>query len=316
LGLFVLTVWAAITLNFVLPRLMPGNPIQLAVAQLQGHVSPGIYAALQAEYGVKHGQGIIAQYFVYLGHTLQGNLGDSFHYYPEKVTTLIGDYLPWTLGLVGVCTVLSFVLGTAIGAMAAWKRGTWLDSTLVPIGVMLWAMPAFWIGLLMLYFLCYKFGWFPVAGAGVEPVTGFFSILWHAFLPGLTLTMTSMGSYVLLMRNTTITVLNDDFVKFARAEGLPNRVIAARYAARNAILPNFTSFALAIGFVVSGTVAIEAIFDYNGLGILLVEAVQNLDYPLIQGLFLIIVIGVLLAILISDLLYVFLDPRIRLESRS
>lgn len=316
LGLFILTVWVALTLNFALPRAMPGNPVQLALSQMQGQFSPGTYSALLAEYGYGNHAGLISQYFTYLGHTLSGNLGDSFHYYPEKVTTLIGQFLPWTLGLVGVCTVLAFILGTSIGAIAAWRRGTWLDSTLVPTGVMLWAMPTFWVGLLALYFLCYRFGWFPIAGAGVENVSGVGNILWHAFLPGLVLTLGSMGSYVLLMRNTTITVLNDDFVKFARAKGLRNRVIASRYAARNAILPNFTSFALAIGFIVSGAVAIEYVFDYNGVGYLLVTAVQNLDYPLIQGLFLIITLGVLFAILISDLLYVTLDPRIRQDSRS
>lgn len=316
LGLFVLTVWIALTANFALPRLMPGNPAQVALAKYQGKFGPGTYAALEAEFGLKTKQSEIAQYFTYLGHTVTGRLGYSLDLYPEKVSTLIGDYLPWTLGLVGVCTVLSFTIGTFLGAVAAWRRGKLTDSVLVPIGVMMSATPAFWISLLAVYFLCYKLGWFPIAGSGVEQVSGVWNIIYHALLPGIVLTATSLGGYILLMRNTTITVLNDDFIKFARAKGLRNRVIASRYAARNAILPNFTTFALAIGFVVSGAVAIEYVFDYNGVGYLLVVAVQNVDYPLIQGLFLVITLGVLVTIFIADLLYIFLDPRIRIGSRT
>jgi len=295
---------------------MPGNPVEAKLAEMHGNFGPGAYQAFAAEFGINTKQSGLSQYFTYLGHTASGNLGRSFFFYPEKVSTLIGDFLPWTLGLVGVCTVLSFVIGTFLGAVSAWRRGKVADSVLVPSGVMLSAMPAFWIGLLAVYFLGYELKWFPIAGAGVTAVSGFWNIIYHATLPGIVLTLTSLGSYVILMRNTTITVLNDDFVKFARAKGLPERVIAFKYAARNAILPNFTSFALAIGFVVSGAVAIEYVFDYNGVGYLLVVAVQNLDYPLIQGLFLVITLGVLFTIFIADLLYIFLDPRIRVASRS
>jgi len=320
LGLFVLTVWAAMTLTFALPRLMPGNPAEVALARYQGRFGPGTLAALEAEYGLDTKKSEISQYFTYLGHTLTGNLGYSFQYYPEKVTTLIGQNLPWTIGLVGVSTIIAFILGTLMGTISAWKRGRFTDSLLVPSGVMMGAMPAFWIALVADYFLAFRLGWFPVisatGNATILNISDWGTILDHALLPGLVLTLTSAGGYIILMRNVTITVLNDDFVKFARAKGLRNRVIATRYAARNAILPNFTTFALSLGFVVSGAIAIEYVFDYQGVGYLLVIAVEDLDYNLMQGLFLIIIVSVLVAIFVADLLYVVLDPRIRLESRS
>jgi peptide/nickel transport system permease protein len=320
LVLLVLTVWAAMTFTFALPRLMPGNPAQVALARYQGRFGAGTYAALKAEYGLDTKQSIVSQYFTYLGHTLTGNLGYSFQYYPEKVTTLIAQNLPWTIGLVGVSTVLAFMLGTLIGLLSAWKRGQLLDSLIVPTGVMMSSMPAFWIALIADYFLAFKLNWFPViAATGTATLlnpSDWATIIDHNLLPGLVLTLTSAGGYILLMRNVTITVLNDDFVKFARAKGLRNRTIATRYAARNAILPNFTVFAISFGFIVSGAVAIEFIFDSQGVGYLLVIAVQDLDYNLIQGLFLVIIVSVLVAIFVADLINVFLDPRIRLESRS
>ncbi|MDA8300966.1 MAG: ABC transporter permease [Actinomycetota bacterium] len=321
LGLLLLTGWAALTVNFVLPRLMPGDPIQVMFARFQGRLNPAAANALKIAFGLKTNQSIFAQYFTYLGHTLTGRLGFSLTYFPEKVTTLIGQALPWTLGLVGFATVVAFIVGTAMGALAAWHRGSALDSIMVPTGVMLSAMPVFWIGLLVLYVFAFKLGWFPVGGGatggqGLASVSGFGAIISHAALPAITLTAVSLGGYIILMRNTTITVLNDDFVKFARAKGLPDRVVASRYAARNAILPNFTSFALALGFVVAGAIFIEYVFDYPGIAYLLYQAVTSLDYPLMQGIFLVIVLGVLIANFLADLLYVLLDPRIRVEARS
>jgi peptide/nickel transport system permease protein len=319
--LLLVTGWVALTVNFVLPRLMPGNPVQVMFARFQGKLNPAAANALEIAFGLKTKQSALSQYFSYLGRTLSGRLGFSLTYFPEKVTTLIGQALPWTLGLVGFATVVSFIVGTAIGALAAWRRGTALDSIMVPMGVMLGAMPVFWFGLLLVYFFAYKLGWFPIAGgtgvgAGLQPISGFGAIISHAALPAICLTVVSLGGYIILMRNTTITVLSDDFIKFARAKGLPPHTVATRYAARNAILPNFTTFALALGFVVAGAIFIEYVFDYPGIAYLLYQAVISLDYPLTQGIFLVIVVGVLIANFLADLLYVFLDPRIRVESRA
>lgn len=315
-----LTGWVALTFNFVLPRLMPGNPIQAMFARFQGRLNPQAESALEAAFGLKTKEGVIGQYFTYLGHTLTGNFGFSLTYFPEKVTTLIGQALPWTLGLVGFATVVSFVVGTAMGALAAWRRGSALDSIMVPAGVMLSAMPVFWLGLLVVYVFAFKLSWFPIngggGGQGLQAVSGFTAIIKDATLPALTLTAVSLGGYVILMRNNMVAVLGDDFVKYARAKGLSSRVVAMRYAARNALLPNLTSFALALGFVVAGAIFIEYVFNYPGIAFLLYQAVTGLDYPLMQGIFLVIVLGVLIANFLADLLYVILDPRIRTGRRS
>lgn len=319
--LLLLTGWVALTFNFVLPRLMPGNPIEVMFARFQGKLDPRAANALEIAFGLKTKQSAVAQYFTYLGNTLTGHFGSSLTYFPEKVTTLIGQALPWTLGLVGFATVFAFIAGTAIGALAAWHRGSALDSVMVPTGVMLSAMPVFWSALLVLYVFAFRLGWFPIAGGenggqGLATIRGFGSVISHAALPAITLTTVSLGGYIILMRNTTAAALSEDYVKFARAKGLQDRVVLARYAARNAVLPSFTSFALALGFVVAGAIFTEYVFDYPGIAYLLYEAVTSLDYPLMQGIFLVIVVGVLIANFVADVLYVLLDPRIRVEARS
>ena len=321
-----ITCWVALTVNFALPRLMPGNPVETMFARYQGKVSPSAISAMELDFGLNTKTGELGQYFDYLGHTLTGNLGISFSYFPSHVGTLIGEALPWTLGLVGFATILAFLLGTTLGMVAAWRRGTagWrraalVDTGLVPFGLMLGALPSFWIALILLYFIAFKFGWFPIGGglnpgAGIASWSGFVSLIHHAALPAITLTFISMGLWILLMRNNMLTVLGDDYVKFARAKGLRDHTIAYRYAARNAILPVFSQLALALGIVVGGQVFIEIVFSYPGIGYLLLQAVYNEDYPLMQGIFLIFTITLLVASFLADVLYMFLDPRIRMES--
>jgi peptide/nickel transport system permease protein len=316
----------ALTVNFALPRLMPGNPVETMFARYQGKVSPSAISAMELDFGLNTKTGELGQYFDYLGHTLTGNLGISFSYFPSHVGTLIGEALPWTLGLVGFATILAFLLGTTLGMVAAWRRGTagWrraslVDTVLVPFGLMLGALPSFWIALILLYFIAFKFGWFPIGGglnpgAGIASWSGFVSLIHHAALPAITLTLISMGLWILLMRNNMLTVLGDDYVKFARAKGLRDHTIAYRYAARNAILPVFSQLALALGIVVGGQVFIEIVFSYPGIGYMLLQAVENEDYPLMQGIFLILTVTLLVASFLADVLYVFLDPRIRMES--
>ena len=321
-----ITCWVALTVNFALPRLMPGNPVETMFARYQGKVSPSAISAMELDFGLNTKTGELGQYFDYLGHTLTGNLGISFSYFPSHVGTLIGEALPWTLGLVGFATILAFLLGTTLGMVAAWRRGTagWrraslVDTVLVPFGLMLGALPSFWIALILLYFIAFKFGWFPIGGglnpgAGIASWSGFVSLIHHAALPAITLTFISMGLWILLMRNNMLTVLGDDYVKFARAKGLRDRTVAYHYAARNAILPVFSQLALALGIVVGGQVFIEIVFSYPGIGYMLLQAVENEDYPLMQGIFLILTVTLLVASFLADVLYVFLDPRIRMES--
>ena len=318
--ILLLTGWAALTLNFILPRLIPGNPIQAMLARYQGRLDPRAVGALEVAFGLNTHESAVSEYFTYFGHTVTGNLGTSIAFFPTRVSSIIGSAVPWTLGLVGFSIITSFVLGTTLGAVAGWRRGSRLDSVAVPFGVMLSAMPVFWISLLALYFLAFRLGWFPVAGgigsSQTVSISGIGSIIDHALLPSMTLTLVSVGGWVLLMRNSTVSVLGEDYIKFGRAKGLPERVVAYRYAARNAILPNFTAFALALGFVVAGAIFTEYVFSYPGIAYYLLQAVLSLDYPLIQGIFLVIVVAVLLANFLADVLYVFLDPRIRTGGRS
>ena len=320
-AVLLLTLWIAVTVNFALPRLMPGDPVQTKLATIPG-ISPLARQALEKQFGLDTHQSIVGQYFSYLGHILRGDLGRSFTYFPSSVTSMIRQSLPWTLGMVGFATLLAFVLGCGLGIVAAWRRGSAggnrnarLDTFLVPIGVMFGATPPFWLATLLVYFVAFKLGWFPIGGSRTPGVAGglggAFDVLKHAVLPAFTLTVVSLGGWVLLMRNSMLTVMNDDFVKFARAKGLSNRTIAYRYAARNAILPVFTQLAMALGIVVGGQVFIEIVFSYQGIGYWLLQAVLNEDYPLMQGIFLIITVTLLVANFLAEALYVFVDPRVR-----
>ncbi|KZX20952.1 Dipeptide transport system permease protein DppB [Rathayibacter tanaceti] len=209
------------------------------------------------------------------------------------------------------------MIGTLIGVLAAWKRGTWLDALPTLGGSFLSAFPYFWTGLLLLFFAGYVFRWFPTSGAYgptlVPAPTGEFVVdaLFHAALPALTLLITGLGGWILGMRNTMISTLGDDYVTFAEANGLRARTVALRYAARNAVLPSITSFGLALGGVVGGSVLVEQVYGYPGVGYLLYNAVTNQDYPLMQALFLMITVSVLVANALVDVLYGVLDPRTR-----
>jgi peptide/nickel transport system permease protein len=318
LGLLVLTLWAAVTLNFILPRLMPGSPADAALAKLaqNGPVTAATKAAIVAQLGVPTGN-LWDQYWAYLHQVLTLDFGVSYTFYPQTVASLVSTALPYTLVLVGVVTVIAFVCGTLLGVLAAWKRGTWLDTLPTVGGSFASAFPYFWTALLLLFFAGYVFRLFPTSGAyaptTVPDVSFAFlgDALYHAILPALTILITSLGGWILGMRNTMISTLGDDYVTFAEANGLKPRTVALRYAARNAILPNLTSFGLALGGVVGGSVLVERVFGYPGVGYLLFNAVTNQDYPLMQALFLMITVSVLIANFIVDILYGVLDPRTR-----
>ena len=317
LGFFILTLWAAVTLNFFLPRLMPGNPALAMMAKFRGPVNPSALKALEVAFGVKTHQSLISQYFGYLGDISTGKFGTSLYFYPESVGRVILDAIPWTLGLVGVTTILAFVLGTGVGIVAAWRRGGIMDSILPPTFVITSAIPYFWIGLMLILIFSEKLGWFPSSNGydvtRLPSFTGSFigNVLWHAILPAAALLITTIGTWVLTMRNTMVTTLAEDYIRMARAKGLPGRRIMFDYAARNAILPNLTGFAMSLGFVVGGAILVEYVFNYPGVGYMLLQAVDNEDYPLMQALFLLITLAVLVAILISDIATAVLDPRTR-----
>ncbi|HEX6777238.1 MAG TPA: ABC transporter permease, partial [Ktedonobacterales bacterium] len=235
------------------------------------------------------------------------------------VSEVIGTGLIWTLVLVGISTILSFILGTTLGAVAAWKRGSWFDTTFSPLLTFFQGIPYFWLALILLFTLGFELHWFPIYGGysiDVEP--GFTpefigDAAYHAVLPALTIIISSMAGWMLGMRNPMIATLAEDYVVMAQAKGLSERRILITYAARNAILPNITGFAISLGFVIGGALLTEFIFSYPGIGFILLQAVQAEDYPLMQAVFLIIALAVLIANFLADVIYVALDPRVRQE---
>ena len=317
LGFFVLTLWVALTLNFLLPRMMPGNPAVAMMGKFKGGVTGEALKALQAQFGVNTHQSLPGQYVTYLGDVATGKFGTSTSLYPASVGRTVLDAIPWTLGLVGLTTILAFVLGTGIGILGAWRRGGRLDSIMPPVFVITSVIPYFWIGLMLILVFGVKLRWVPYFFSYDYTLTPGFTptfignVLQHAILPAATLLITTIGTWILTMRNTMITTLAEDYVRMARAKGLPGRRIMLDYAARNAILPNLTGFAMSLGFVVGGAILIEFVFNYQGVGYLLLQAVNNEDYPLMQALFLLITVAVLVAILIADIATAVLDPRTR-----
>jgi peptide/nickel transport system permease protein len=316
LGFYLVTAWIAITINFFIPRLMPGNPVELVFNRVRHSISPAALHSFAVAFGVDTHQSLLSQYFSYLGQILHGNLGISITFFPATVSSVIRTALPWTLALVGLATILSFVLGTLLGIVAATRRGTWVDA-LLPVTSFLSAVPYFWLGLLALTVFAVQLGWFPLSG-GYDPSVnvGFTwpfisSAIDHGVLPALTIVVSSIAGWLLGMRNVMISTLGEDYVLLADAKGLPRRRVTFSYAARNALLPNMAGFALSLGFIVSGAILTEVVFSYPGMGYVLFEAVTNEDFPLMQGIFLMITILVLLANLFADVIYVALDPRTR-----
>ena len=257
-----------------------------------------------------------AQYVTYLQELVQGNLGLSYTYYPFPVTEVIGQAFWWTVVLVTVVQVLSFVGGVVLGAYAAWRRNSRFDSVVTLGSTVLGTLQPFWIGLMLLYVFGYTLGWFPTSGGFSEATPGWNwafiqEVVSHAFLPALALLIVTPIGWILGMRNTMIMNLGEDYIRLAKAKGLPDRDVALRYAARNALLPSVTGFALALGGVLGGAILVENVFDYPGLGRLMGEAVSQKDYPLLQALMLLSAVAVLVANLVADLLYGVLDPRAR-----
>jgi peptide/nickel transport system permease protein len=319
IALYLVTAIVAITVNFFIPRLMPGNPVEVAIGHMQSRVTPQTITALDLQYGISTKLSLWGQYLHYWGQLEHGNLGVSFSAYPATVTSVIRSALPWTVGLVGMATIISFALGTLLGIAAAWRRGSWLDN-LLPAMTFFQAAPYFFVAILAVALFATKLGWFP-QNSGYDTTTLNPGLSWpyisnvldHAVLPALTIVVGSIAGWIIGMRNMMLTTMDEDYVLIAQAKGLSRRRVIT-YAARNAILPSVSSFSLAIGFVVSGALLTEIVFSYPGIGFILLQAIGSEDYPLLQGIFLIITFAVLAANLIADFVYAFLDPRTRQEA--
>lgn len=317
LEFFFITLWAAVTMNFIIPRVMPGSPAEAMLVRFHGRASPQAVKAMELALGFHTNENIFQQYGEYLWNLLHLNLGVSLSYFPLSVGQSIMYGLFWSLGLVGVSTVIAFVLGTLIGIVSAWRRGGWLDGILPTVFVIVSALPYFWVALLFVLIFATVLNWFPSVfgydiGLQINLSWEFAgNVLWHGLLPALTIVITSIGGWILTMRNTMITTLAEDYVKMARAKGLSPVRIMFMYAGRNAILPNLTGFAMSLGFVISGAILVEIVFNYPGLGYMLLQAVNNEDFALMQGLFLLITMAVLVAVLAADFVTAWLDPRTR-----
>jgi peptide/nickel transport system permease protein len=316
LGFYLVAAWAALTINFLIPRMMPGDPASVMAGRLGGQASPEAIAALREEFGDTDAP-LHEQYAAYLGDLAGGDLGRSISQYPAPVSDVIAGALVWTLGLGGVAVVLSFFLGTTLGALAAWRRTGWLDSVLPPLLAICGAFPYFWLAMLALHVFGFTLGWSPLRHAYCDHRAPGWSlgfavdVVQHAFLPALTIIVATVGGWMLSMRNAMIGVLGTEQVTLARAKGLSGGRVLWAYAARNAILPSLTSFGMALGFVLGGSLLTEVVFSYPGTGYLLIQAVRTQDYPLMQGLFLVITLAVLAANFLVDLATLALDPRTR-----
>ena len=304
--------WAVVTILFLLFRLMPGSPI---AAYIDPTFTAEQQEILMAKFGLD--KPLISQYFTYMGNLLQGELGTSFRY-RVPVSDRIWALLPNTLILTFSSLFIAYTFGILAGAWLAWKRGTVVEKISLTVVLTTRAMPEFWLGMVLLAVFSFWMGWFPAGGTrspGAE-YNGFWDLytsgdfLTHLALPAATLAIYSQGLPLLLMRSNMLDVMKEDFVTMARVKGLSNWAVIVRHAARNALLPVMTSFAISVGYQLQGNVVVESVFSWPGLGRELVTAVSASDYPLAQGAFLMIALVVILMNLIADMLYAVLDPRI------
>jgi peptide/nickel transport system permease protein len=312
--IYLFTFFVAVTIDWAIPRFMPGNPIQQLLSRMQAQ--PGSQHALTSYYTKAFGFDVPVwkQYLNFWVALFHGDLGVSIANFPTPVWELIRGAVPYTLALLVPAILLSFWAGNKVGAMAARRKA--LDDTVLPASYILTATPQMWLGIVLVWVFATTLAWFPVSGAydlSMQPAwTWEFaqSFLHHWVLPFMALFLVAFGGWAIGMRNLIIYELEADYSNYLAALGAPTKLVR-RYAYRNALLPQITGLALALGAVVAGAIVVEIVFSYPGLGTLTLNALENRDYFLIQGIFLFLIIGVLLANFVIDIAYVFIDPRTR-----
>jgi peptide/nickel transport system permease protein len=313
-------IWAAATFNFLLPRLGGQNPIReklVSQSALSGSVQAGLEEMVK-EYETKFGldKPLWQQYLTYLADVARFDFNFSIANYPRKVVDMIADAIPWSVALLLVTTLLGFIIGNILGALLAWPAAPSFLKYVMPPILMMSAIPYFLLGLILVYVFGFFLGIFPMYGGyttGTIPMLtiGFmWDVLWHTMLPALSIILVSMGGWALGMRSLMVMTQGEDYVVFADAMGLRDRTIFGRYAIRNALLPQVTALALALGQIVSGAVLVEVIFGYPGIGTMLYQAIRGSDYYLVQGIVFIVIVSIGLATFILDIIYPLLDPRI------
>jgi len=311
-----ITLLFILTFNFFLFRVLPGDPIRLLTKGAGQRLTPVEQQALREELGVDKPI-FPGQYVQYMGQTLRLDLGVSSIVAPgESVTSLFFEKFPKTLFLVGLSTAASIMIGVVLGIYGGWKRGQAVDLGSMTGSLVLYSIPEFVLGIMLLLLFSNALGLFP--SGGFESAVGdragldrWIDILHHAFLPWLTLTLAFIGEFFLVMRSSLLDVLGEEYISLARAKGLREKYVLRRHAVRNALLPTVTLIALSFGFVLGGAITVELVFSYPGVGLMSFEALEARDFALLQGTFLFFSIGVLLANLTADLLYAYIDPRVR-----
>lgn len=320
IGFLVVTFFAFLIIIFALPRAIPGNPLAALLYQIiqQAQTNPDLVKAvhkrLMEEFGI--GKPFHIQFFEFTGRLLRGDLGTSISFYPRKVADLVFVFLPWSLGLLIPATLVSWILGNLLGALAAYRRKTTVDNALLPVFLTLSQTPYYWLAMILLFVFAVNFRIFPLTGAystlKIPGLTLSFilDMLHHYVLPFLSIVMGAVGGWAIGMRAMVIYELGADYVSYADSLGLPdNRVL--RYVFRNSMLPQVTGLALNLGLILGGALITELVFSYPGTGFLLFRALSTLDYPMIQGTFILLISTLLLANFIVDLVYAYIDPRIR-----
>jgi peptide/nickel transport system permease protein len=307
-----MVLFAALVINFAIPRLMPGNPVDL--------LSGGVKFTQEARQAIIERFGLDApiweQFWRYLVNALQGDFGVSFFYYPQPVTEVMLEALPWSLLVLLTSLIFQVMIGYYLGVLAAWKAGSKTDSVLQTISLFIFSTPLFWVAMVLLYVFGYQLSWFPLSGAYTIGAfyESFFDqvldIMQHAALPVISLTIAQYASYQLILRNNMVSVLKEQYILTAEAKGLSKRRIKHAHAARNALLPMITFLSLSFAISLGGSVFIETVFSYPGIGKLIYDSVISRDYPLLQGCFFLFSVVVIIANLVVDIAYKYLDPRI------
>jgi peptide/nickel transport system permease protein len=323
-GMFFLTIWLGATVIFFIPRLMPGDAVQAVISRMMvqaGRVEnmEQIIKAWREKFGLDDPVGV--QYLRYMGNMMTFNMDYSLAYFPARVDEMILRSLPWTLGLLTIATVISFVAGNTIGALMGWRFAPDFLRKILPFSLVFTSVPFFMLGMLFIYIFAYGLRLFEPTGAYARGIpAGFTSeyiltVIHHGTLPALALVVASMGFWALGMRGMMITSEGEDYLILAQAKGLRPRRVFWWYSVRNAVLPQMTALALSMGNIVAGSILVEYIFAYPGTGTLLYQGIVNSDYTLIQGVVFVLITATSLAVLMIDLLYPVLDPRITYQKR-
>ena len=309
---YVLVLWVVLTLNFALPRLMPGDQVKYILGEDATFISAEMRAEIEEEHGLNDPW--IVQYGNYLKGIFTGDFGYSYQK-DRPVMELIAERLPWTVSLALVNVVLTTIIGSILGVIAAWNRAKKTDVILSSVMMFLKSMPSFWVGMILIAIFGSTLGWLPTFGARNmwDDLTGFawfIDVVRHMILPSLTMLVLSLSSTFITMRYSMIDTLGEDYIMLPRIKGLPEKKIRYRHAMRNALIPVATSVMMDLGYIVGGSTIIETVFAYPGTGRLMFEAVSARDFPLIQGCFLISTICVLVANIVADLIYPIIDPKV------